>query len=280
MYESVLRTVLIGGIAAALCCTQAMAREFKLKDPKGDDKGPGNYEYPTDGVYTAGSFDVTELKIKEKGKNIQISVKLAGKIEDPWDSKAWNGNGFSIQFAQIYFDLDHKKGSGVIKSLPGTNIRFQEESAWDKVVLISPQPRSRIQTEVDLKAAEVKERVVIPKVTRAQGNTLIAVVAKESLGGALPENFGVQILMQSNEGYPAETDLLTRKVNEYNGQHRFGGGSDYDCDPHVMDILMAPAQGDVSEQTSQFDVLKKYSCDEDPAKWIQATIPMIYPNSK
>ncbi len=45
--------------------------------------------------------------------------------------------------------------------------------------------------------------------------------------------------MQSNEGFPAATDLLTRKVNEYEGQHRWGGGNDGDCDPHVMDVLEA-----------------------------------------
>ena len=44
--------------------------------------------------------------------------------------------------------------------------------------------------------------------------------------------------MQSNEGFPDGKDLLTRKVNEYEGQHRFGGGTDTDCDPHVIDILV------------------------------------------
>ncbi len=29
--------------------------------------------------------------------------------------------------------------------------------------------------------------------------------------------------MQSNEGFPTARDLLTREVNEYEGQHRFGG---------------------------------------------------------
>ena len=49
--------------------------------------------------------------------------------------------------------------------------------------------------------------------------------------------------MQSNEGFPAGNDLLTRKVNEYEGQHRFGGGNDGDCDPHVMDILAGKGAG-------------------------------------
>ena len=57
--------------------------------------------------------------------------------------------------------------------------------------------------------------------------------------------------MQSNEGFPAPTDLLTRKVNEYEGQHRFGGGTDSDCDPHVMDLLAGNGVGDASEVEAQ-----------------------------
>ena len=57
--------------------------------------------------------------------------------------------------------------------------------------------------------------------------------------------------MQSNEGFPGDTDLLTRKVNEYEGQHRFGGGTDFDCDPHVMDMLGDQAQ------------LADYKCEAD-----------------
>ena len=53
--------------------------------------------------------------------------------------------------------------------------------------------------------------------------------------------------MQSNEGFPDGKDLLTRKVNEYEGQHRFGGGTDSDCDPHVIDILAGNGTGAADE---------------------------------
>ncbi len=68
--------------------------------------------------------------------------------------------------------------------------------------------------------------------------------------------------MQSNEGFPADTDLLTRKVNEYEGQHRFGGGTDYDCDPHVMDIL-----GDHG--------MLAYECEADGTPVKMATLSMV-----
>ncbi len=67
----------------------------------------------------------------------------------------------------------------------------------------------------------------------------MAVVEQGALGGTPTPAWGYQVLMQSNEGFPAKSDLLTRKVNEFEGQHRFGGGTDYDNDPQVIDILRA-----------------------------------------
>ncbi len=272
--------VTIALLTCILGSATSLAATFTFKDPKGDDKGPGYYTYPTDAVYIPGSFDMTQVRVREKGKNVEFKVTIAAPIEDPWNSKSWNGNGFSIQFIQIYLDLDHTKDSGATKALPGINIMFPPESAWDRVVLISPQPSSRVQSEIDIKAPDVKDKIIIPKVTRAQGNTFLAVVPVEQLGGSLPDGFGIQVIMQSNEGFPAPTDLLTRKVNEYNGQHRFGGGNDYDCDPHVMDILVAPAAGGKEEIQGQYDILKKYTCDEDEAKWVLAVVPMVYPQAK
>lgn len=256
----------------------SVAGDLSLKDPKGDDKGPGVYTYPTDGVYTPGSFDITAVSMKDKGKSVEFKIDVAAKIEDPWDSKAWSGNGFSLQFGQIYLDLDHKAGSGFVKGLPGTNIAFLSESGWDRVILVSPQPKGRLQTEIDTKATAMKDKIVIPTTTRALGNSLTVIVNKADLGGELPSGLGIQVIMQSNEGYPDATDLLTRKINEYNGQHRFGGGSDFDCDPHVIDILAQSAQGAATEKEAQFDVLKKHTCSEDQNKWVLAVVPMVYPS--
>ena len=114
------------------------------------------------------------------------------------------------------------------------------------------------------------------RVTRAQGKTLIAVVDRKQLGGMPQPTWGYQVLMQSNEGFPAKTDLLTRKVNEFEGQHRFGGGSDYDNDPHVMDILV-PAGGDPVKK--QHEILSKYNkaATTDVKPEDLAVVPMVYP---
>jgi hypothetical protein len=85
--------------------------------------------------------------------------------------------------------------------------------------------------------------------------------------------------MQSNEGFPAKTDLLTRRVNEFEGQHRFGGGTDYDNAPFVMDIIVPPNGDPVKKQ---YEILSKYNkaATTDIKPEDLAVVPMVYPCAK
>jgi hypothetical protein len=252
---------------------------FSLSDPAGDDDGPGTYTYPTDAVYRPGSFDITEFQVVPKGDQVELKITVKSRIEDPWDSAAWGGNGFSVQMAFIHVDADHVKGSGVRDGLPGTNVRFAEDEAWDRVIVVSPQGPTRVNSEIDSKCPQWKDRIIVPRITRASGRTLIAVVDRAALGGAPTPAWGWQVLMQSNEGFPAKTDLLTRKVNEFEGQHRFGGGTDYDNDPHVMDLLVPPGP---DPKAAQHELLSKYdkaaTTEVKPEQL--AVVPMVYPCAK
>ncbi len=249
-----------------------------ISDPTGDDDGPGTYVYPTDAVYKPGSFDITEFKVIPGKDTVEFRVTVNSRIEDPWDSQAWGGNGFSVQMAAIHIDTDHVKGSGVRDGLPGFNVRFAEDEAWDKVIIISPQGPTRINSEVDSKCPQWKDRIIVPRMTRAQGRTLVATVDVKQLGGPPQPGWGYQVLMQSNEGFPAKTDLLTRKVNEMEGQHRFGGGTDYDNDPHVLDMLVPPGGDPVKKQ---HELLSKYNkAATEPKPDDLAVVPMVYPGAK
>ncbi|MFT7622992.1 MAG: carbohydrate-binding DOMON domain-containing protein, partial [Myxococcota bacterium] len=220
--------------ACALACatlfmvSAASADTITLKDPTGDDKGPGNYIYPTDSAYKRGSFDLTSVKLEEKGDKVVVTVTVNSKIEDPWGSAKWDGQGFSLQMAFIFIDTDHKAGSGYKSALPGLNVNFAETSRWEKVLLVSPQGTRRLSAEVAAKAKRWKKDIVIPTRVRVRGRSLVATYKAADVGKLSP-SFGYQAIMQSNEGFPDKGDLLTRKVNEYNGKHRFGGGSDFNC---------------------------------------------------
>lgn len=245
-------------------------------DPIGDDKGPGYYTYPTNPVYVKGGFDILKLEVDGRAKDsVTFRVTVNADLKQEWGMAA----DFDIQFMQIYIDTDGEPGSGHVQTLPGLNLFILPAHGWEKVVLISPQPESRVSIEVEAKGKDFESSVAIPKKIVGQGRTLIATVLKRDLGvddDADLTKWKFQIFSQSNEGFPDREDLLTRNVNEYNGLHRFGGGNDYWGDPEVMDMLAFPAKGLITEAQLQFDILNVWESYPDPTKDIKAVVPMVW----
>jgi carbohydrate-binding DOMON domain-containing protein len=257
--------------AALLLSPVVLANKVKLEDPKGDDNGPGQYTYPTGAEYKKGSFDLTSLEVKEKGSDIELAITIAVPFEDPWDSKKWPnpGNGFSLQMFQVYVDTDGKEGSGEKESLPGMNAEFAEDSRWEKMIFISPQSNKTILSELKQKAPKLVDKVILPKKVAARGKTVTATFAKKDLGAAI-DKVGWQVLVGSNEGYPKGNDILSRKVNEFEGEHRFGGGNDGEADPHFIDCLAGKGKGGDDEKAAQHEMLKY-----DAEKNTRAQLKMI-----
>ena len=265
------RRILLALLAVAALATTAAAQEVAFKDPTGDDNGPGTYIYPTDAVYTKGSFDITGFRMKINGANAEFSVDVNSKLEDPWRM----GNGFSVQMIFIFIDQDHKEGSGFTDGTPGLNLTFAPADAWDKCVVLSPQPQNRVRTEIEAKAAGMKGAILVPVKAKGMNRTISGSVPLKDLGSGDPKSWGFQVCMQSNEGFPAAHDLLTRAVNEYEGQHRFGGGNDGDCDPQVMDVLAGDGVGDKGEIDLQHKMLA-YECNADGTAKQLAVLTMVH----
>ena len=242
-----------------------------FKDPTGDDHGPGSYTYPTDPVYKPGSFDLTEFSVTKKGDRANFDVTVAAQLEDSWQLNT----GFSLQMVFIFIQTDNRRGEGFTDTLPGLNVEFAPADAWDKVVILSPQPPGRVETEVDLKVApDQRSSVIVPDRVRGAGRTISASVELSRLGGGDPRKWGYQVVVQSNEGYPDGRDLLTRKVNQVAEPHRFGGGHDDDCDPHVIDILAGAGQGAAGEVQLQHEMLK-YECNPNGSAKKSAVLKMV-----
>ena len=245
-------------LSILLLAGSVSAQTVSLKDPTGDDDGPGTYTYPTDAVYGRGSFDLTGFTLKVNGAKTDVSVSVNANLVDPWSM----GGGFATQMVFIFIDKDHKADSGHVTSMSGLNFQFAPDSGWEKAIILSPQQPARVKTEVEQKAADVKGDVIIPARTRGSGRTISASFDTSALGEGDPSTWYYQVVVQSNEGFPSGSDLLTRKVNEYEGQHRFGGGNDGDCDPHAIDILAGSATGAKEEIDLQHKMLA-YECGDD-----------------
>ncbi len=64
------------------------------------------------------------------------------------------GVGFATQMIFIFIDKDGAAGSGRTDGLAGLNVKFAPDAAWDKVVILSPQPQARVISEIKVKAAD------------------------------------------------------------------------------------------------------------------------------
>ncbi len=253
------------GAADARPADAAGEPAIELLDPKGDDDGPGSYVYPTSLVYTPGAFDLTRLRITPEGDHLRIAIEFAAPVGDPWRSKGWKppGNGFSLQLAFLFLSTGAKR-HGHRDGLPGLNVRFADGSPWDRLIIISPQANARVQAEIQEKIPDLAPAVVLPSSVSVRGREIVARVPIAVLGRPRP-GWGVQLVIQSNEGYPAPDELMTRRVDRSPGLHRFGGGRDDACDPHVIDLLAAPAKGTAAEADAQHELLLDYDCSR-PAR--------------
>ena len=262
------KVVSTAAVAGLVLAGSASAQKVSFKDPANDDNGPGSYTYPTDQVYKRGSFDMTGFDVQTKGGKVDFDITFNTPLDDPWRM----GTGFSVEM--VFIAIDTKEG-GMTQGPPGTNVTFAEGSQPDYIVVLSPQGPGRVKTEVEGKVAAAEQAMyVIPARVKGAGRTISASVELDKLGGGDPSTWGYQVLVQSNEGFPEGKDLLTRKVNEFEGQHRFGGGTDYDCDPHVIDILAGSGMGAADEAAAQHEMLK-YECNADGTAKQGAVLKMV-----
>jgi carbohydrate-binding DOMON domain-containing protein len=264
----------LAGVAATLLAMSgpAVAAERIFEDPAGDDFGAGAIVYPTDPVYLPGSFDLRRVELHDAGDAIEVRVTFEAPVQDPWDSRAWDGNGFSLQMVQVY--LDTTPDAGAVDALPGIHASFAPGDAWDRVVLIAPQGTARLKQAIEADASRFASAIVLPKKVTATERGLTVLVDRKALGGAVSLRWGVQVVVTSSEPFPEPGNLMVRKVNEVAGLHRFGGGRDGRCDPHVLDALAGAAQGAPAEVDAQKAALA-YACGPGDSTLRAPVLPML-----
>ncbi len=174
------------------------------------------------------------------------------------------GGGFSVQMVFIF--IDNAPG-GNKEALPGLNVTFAEGNEWDKLIILSPQPSGRVQHRDRAEGGRDAVRDHRPRPRQGRRPHHLGLHRPRQARRRRPVQWGYQVVIQSNEGFPQGNDLLTRKVNEYEGQHRFGGGTDTDCDPHAVDILASDAEGQKA--------MLKYECNPDGTAKQGAVLKMV-----
>ncbi|WP_461866565.1 glucodextranase DOMON-like domain-containing protein [Thermococcus sp.] len=233
-----------------------------IKDPEGDDYGPGTYTYPKDKVFSKGDFDLLRFRMLEQ-TNYYVMEFYFKKLGD----NPWNGpNGFSLQIIEVYLDFKKGGNTSAIKMFPdgpGSNVQLDPSHPWDialriagwdygNIILIPGQ--KPIQGEMKISADPTK-------------NAIIVKVPKKYI--KISDDYGLwgDVLVGSQDGYgPDKWRPVAVKAEQWKC-----GGADTQAviagvAPRVMDLL-AP-QGFKPTQEEQ---LKSY----DAKAGKLATVRMI-----
>jgi carbohydrate-binding DOMON domain-containing protein len=166
------------------------------------------------------------------------------------------------------------KPHGFTQGLPGLQVQFAPADAWDRCIILSPEPAARVRAEVEAKAAAMKDAIVVPARVKGSGHAISATIDRKALGPGDPTDWGYQVVIASSDPYPAADSLLVRRVTETESQHRFGGAGEGDCAPNVLDVLAGKGEGAPEEVAKQHEMLH-YECNPDHAPKTLATLTMV-----
>ncbi len=214
---------------------------FEITDPVGDEYGPGTYTYPKSEQFQPyeGLFDLIYFKVDEVGDHYNFYFKF-NQLTNPWHAKY----GFSHQLIQVYISND---GEGSIETFrSGANILLEEKHPWQKLIKVTGWSleliNSNDQLETDNRIKEDRIEVLEDK------KTIKVSIAKSSLGDL--EKAQYYVLVGALDGFAYDN---FREVVKDSEGWKFGGGSDTDFDPNIIDTLV-PVGMDQKKVLGSFDL--------------------------
>jgi hypothetical protein len=163
---------------------------FTLADPQRDDHGDGSLIYPLRHDIETGELDLVSFAARDERDGTTFEATFAQRIRQP-DKRVIDAGGGTLDSIarlgfynfniDIYIDTDRREGSGRTALLPGRVAEAMPDSAWERVICLTPRPYlaqgqlARIET----RAAEQALRASAPRVDDAEVDALSARVKAE-----------------------------------------------------------------------------------------------------
>ncbi len=225
---------LIGSWEGAVSAEPVVA--FEMKDPTGDDYGPGTYTYPTHKAFLPGLFDLTNFRVSHDVEYVYFDVTFQ-EITNSWNAP----EGFSHQLINIF--IDTTKNMGRTDTLrKGAMVSFDKKYAWDIYIKALGWGGCRVFTSHDDEESkgisDGLEASVLPSGKTVRVKVPLPVIGQPEAG------WGYYVLIGSQDAF-GEDDF--RPVMEEATSWTFGGGSNLEVNPNVVDML-APEGGRFSQE--------------------------------
>jgi len=261
----------------ALCTVPELGTSeviLKVRDPIGDDHGPGSYVYATDKVFKPSVFDAEDFIIAQNEKYLIFKIKIHGPLENPWGS----GIKLSLQTFDIYIDEDPGKGTGARKLLEGRNAALKKGDGWEYAVWVEGWEQKLLKPDKSGKPVEVSGTPV-KIIVDSKNRTVTVKVLKDALGkkgkDIQPSKWGYACALLSQEGFPSPGVRRVRDVKKTAEQWRMGGAPDDTNHTRIVDLIWPKGEKPAQEEIlSKYPVSHKTAADSLPPDAF-AQIPLL-----
>ncbi len=206
---------------------------FSMNDPKGDDYGPGTFKYPWAAIFDPKKehLDLVKFRMSEVGNKYCFDMVFP-RVTNPWGAP----EGFSHPITEIY--LADGTLSGRSEPLrKGSNVLFNHERPWQYMVKVVSFNGTAVYSAGDHEEAEGKREGITTRLM-SDKKTIRASIPKALLPGD-PGRWYFYVIVGSQDGSGPDN---FRIVNASPTQWNFGGGTDTDFDPNVIDLLAAKGE--------------------------------------
>jgi glucoamylase len=206
---------------------------FGVDDPDGDDRGPGNYAYPTAGDFKPGAYDLQRFEVYDVSDRIVFRVRTR-------DLTPTFGNPFGAQLIDVYVHIPGASPTSTAAAFPQRNYTT---TPWAKRIEI----QGFDQQYVDASGATLGH---VTSGANEISRFITFSVTKASLGTPAP-GWGFTVALTGQDGFSSDQ---ARGFQPTPQDYQFGVCATASSDPHctvnpgtvpkAMDTLTAPAELD------------------------------------
>ena len=100
-----------------------------VSDPNGDDNGPGNYAYPTNGAFQPGAYDIEQFQVFDDGSDIIFRLKTR-------DLTPTFGSPLGAQLVDVYVHDPTAAATSTAASNPTRNFTIDAPFAWSRMIQV------------------------------------------------------------------------------------------------------------------------------------------------
>ena len=206
-----------------------------VSDPTGDDHGPGTYTYPSDAVFTVGSYDLETFSVGTEDDDLVITYDMVAPVLNPWGSP----RDLSIQTFDLYIDTDPGEATGVRQLLDGRNASLASDSGWEFGVTVEGWEPAIYVASPDGTVEETRPSFDV--VVFGGDGRVVVRIPLSLFGDGDPATWGYAAAVLSQEGFPSSGVRRVRDIEGTAQQFRLGGAPNDANHTRIIDVVWAVA---------------------------------------